>query len=259
MASFDPKAAAAYVAEAHRTRAPYRNLPPEIAPPTVADAYAAQEALQELWTQTYGPVRGLKIATTTKVMQELMGIDHPCGGMIYEQRIHQSPARVRREDFVNLMVEFELAVRLGTSLPPKGAPYTAAEVRAAVAEVMPAFELIEDRGADYKSTSALSLIADNAWNGGVVLGAPQKVPADLELNGLQGRLVVNEKDRGSGLTDNPMGALAWLANLAVERGRSLEAGMIVITGSVLPTISVAPGDKLVFSLEGLGSAELSIS
>ncbi|MFO7298257.1 MAG: fumarylacetoacetate hydrolase family protein [Pseudomonadota bacterium] len=259
MVSFDPKSAAAYVADAHRTRAPYRNLPPEIAPPTVADAYAAQEALRELWKPIYGPVRGLKIATTTKVMQELMGIDHPCGGMIYERRIHQSPAQVRREDFVNLMVEFELAVRLGTSLPPKATPYTTAEVRAAVAEVMPAFELIEDRGADYKSTNALSLIADNAWNGGVVLGAPQQVPADFELNGLQGRLVVNEQDRGSGLTDNPMGALAWLANLAVERGRSLEAGMIVITGSVLPTISVAPGDKLVFSLEGLGSAELSIS
>ncbi len=247
------------MAEAHRTRAPYRNLPPEIAPPTVADAYAAQEALRELWTPIYGPVRGLKIATTTKVMQELMGIDHPCGGMIYERRIHQSPAQVRREDFVNLMVEFELAVRLGTSLPPKGAPYTPPKSGLPWPRSCRAFELIEDRGADYKSTSALSLIADNAWNGGVVLGAPQKVPADLELNGLQGRLVVNEKDRGSGLTDNPMGALAWLANLAVERGRPLEAGMIVITGSVLPTISVAPGERLVFSIEGLGDAELSIS
>src|SRR5690606_28301756 len=151
---------------------------------------------------------------------QLMGIDHPCGGMIYERRIHQSPARLRREDFINLMVEFELAVRLGADLPRRDVPYTAADVRPAVAEAMPAFELIEDRGADYKSTSALSLIADNAWNGGVVLGAPQKVPADLELNGLQGRLVVNEKDRGSGLNDYPMGALAWLANLAVESGRA---------------------------------------
>src|SRR5690606_20745734 len=94
MTTFDPKAAAAFVAEAHRTRSAYRNLPPEIAPRTIADAYAAQEALRELWTPIYGPVRGLKIATTTKVMQELMGIDHPCGGVIYERRIHQSPARL---------------------------------------------------------------------------------------------------------------------------------------------------------------------
>src|SRR5690606_37766002 len=124
MAGFEPKAAAAYVAEAHRARAPYRNLPPEIAPPTIAEAYAAQEALRELWAPIHGPVRGLKIATTTKVMHELMGIDHPCGGMIYERRIHQSPVRLRREDFVNLMVEFELAVSLGIGLPRRDVPYT---------------------------------------------------------------------------------------------------------------------------------------
>lgn len=258
MTQFDPKAAATFVAEAHRTRAPYRNLPPEIAPPTIADAYAAQEALCELWTPIYGPVRGLKIATTTKVMQQLMGIDHPCGGMIHERRIHQSPARLKREDFVNLMVEFELAVRVGTDLPKREAPYAAADVRPAVAEVMPAFELIEDRGADYKSTSALTLIADNAWNGGVVLGAPLRVPADMELNGIRGSLTVNGEPRGAGLTDGPMDALAWVANLAADRGRPLQAGMIVITGSVLPTIPIAAGQTFVFTFEGIGSVELSV-
>ena len=258
MTTFDPKAAAAFIAEAHRTRAPYRNLPPEITPPTVADAYAAQEALCELWTPIHGPVRGLKIATTTKVMQQLMGIDHPCGGMIYERRIHQSPARLKREDFINLMVEFELAVRLGTDLPRRDAPYTAADVRPAVAELMPAFELIEDRGADYKSTNALSLIADNAWNGGIVLGTAQRVPADVELNGIRGSLTVNGTERGTGVTDDPMGALAWIANLAADRGRPLQAGMVVITGSVLPTIPIAPGETFVFTLDGIGSTEISV-
>lgn len=258
MSQFDPKAAAAFIAEAHRTRAPYCNLPSEIAPPSIAEAYAAQEALCELWTPLHGPVRGLKIATTTKVMQQLMGIDHPCGGMIYERRIHQSPARLKREDFVNLMVEFELAVRVGTDLPKRDAPYSAADVRPAVAEVMPAFELIEDRGADYKRTSALTLIADNAWNGGVVLGAPKRVPADMELNGMRGSLTVNGELRGTGLTDGPMDALAWVVNLAADRGRPLQAGMIVITGSVLPTIPIASGETFVFTLDGIGSAELSV-
>ena len=35
----------------------------------------------------------MKIATTTKVMQELMGIDRPTSGMIFARRIHASPAR----------------------------------------------------------------------------------------------------------------------------------------------------------------------
>ncbi|MCL4766870.1 MAG: fumarylacetoacetate hydrolase family protein [Hyphomicrobiaceae bacterium] len=257
MAMFDPKAAAAYVAEAHRTRAPYRNLPQEVSPPSVADAYAAQEALCELWTPLHGPVRGLKIATTTKVMQQLMGIDHPCGGMLYERRIHQSPARLRLGDFMNLMIECELALRLGADLPRTSRAYTAADVRPAVAEAMPAFELIDDRRAHYKSTSALSLIADNAWNGGIVLGAPQRVPEGLDLDGIKGRLTVNGAERGGGATDDPMGALAWLANLAAGRGRPIEAGMVVITGSVMPTVPIAAGDTFVFTLDGLGSTEMS--
>ena len=60
-------------------------------------------------------------------------------------------------------------------------PYDRSSARAAVAAVMPAFELIEDRKAVYKETKALSLIADNAWNGGIVLGAEHVPAARLRL------------------------------------------------------------------------------
>jgi 2-keto-4-pentenoate hydratase len=255
--SFDPRAAARFIAEAHRACNRFHNLPPEIAPTNVSEAYAAQEALRELWTPLYGRVMGLKIATTTKVMQELMGIDRPCAGMIYERRVHHSPASLKLGDYMHLMIECELGVKLSRSLPRAERPYSAGDVRAAVEQAMPAFELIEDRWAHYKSTSALSLIADNAWNAGIVLGPPVQVPASTELNGLEGRLAINGALRGVGRTDDPMGALAWLANLAVERGRPLEAGMVVITGSVIPTLPIATGEQFVFEIEGLGQTELS--
>jgi 2-keto-4-pentenoate hydratase len=54
-----------------------------------------------------GPVAGRKIATT-KVMQQLMGIDHPCGGLIFASRIHR-PATIRKADYVNVRIECELA------------------------------------------------------------------------------------------------------------------------------------------------------
>ena len=257
MPEFDPKAAATFIAEAHAARADYSNLPGDLAPPTVSDAYAAQEALRDLWVSTHGAIQGLKIATTTRIMQELMGIDHPCGGMIYERRIHHSPAHLKRSDFINLMVECELAVRIGETLGDKGSPYSRADVRSSVSQVMPAFELIEDRNAHYKSTSALSLIADNAWNGGIVLGPAIEVAPDLDLNGIAGRLMVNGVERGTGATDDPMGALAWLANLAVERGRPIAAGMVVITGSVIATMPIEPGDHFSFNLNGIGTVEMS--
>ena len=254
---FSADAAARYIDEAHRTRARYQNLPEAIAPQTVVEAYAAQAALCGLWGARLGPVAGLKIATTTRIMQQLMGIDHPCMGTIFAARVHASPATIAKADFVNVRIECELAVRLGRGLPRTAAPYVRESVRAAVAEVMPAFELIEDRFADYKATRALSLIADNAWNGGIVLGAATPLPAGRDLDGIAGVLLSNAKEIAAGRTDDPLGALAWLANQAAECGRPLTAGMVVITGSVIPTVDIAPGERLDFGLDGLGAVTLA--
>ena len=102
---FSAADAARYLDEAHRTRARYQNLPEAIAPKTVPEAYAAQEALCALWEPRLGPIAGRKIATTTKVMQQLMGIDHPCMGAIFASRIHKSPATIVKADYVNVRVE----------------------------------------------------------------------------------------------------------------------------------------------------------
>ena len=248
---------ARFIDEAHRTRARFQNLPEAIAPATVAEAYAAQAALCELWGERLGPVAGLKIATTTKVMQALMGIDHPCMGTIFAGRVYASPAAIAKADFINVRIECELAVRLGRDLPPAGAPYGRESVRGAVSEVMAAFELIEDRFADYKSSKALTLIADNAWNGGIVIGPARPLPAGLDLDGIAGALKRNGEEIATGKTDDPLGALAWLANQAAECGRPMTAGMVVITGSVIPTVDVAAGERLDFSLEGIGSVSLT--
>jgi 2-keto-4-pentenoate hydratase len=258
MTRFDPDLAARFIAEAHSSRADYCNLPDAIAPRTVDEAYAAQEAVARLWADKRGPVAGLKIATTTKIMQQLMGIDHPCGGIIFAHRIHASPARIDDRGFVNLVVECELAVRLAHDLPGHGIPYTRETARSAVGTVMAAFELIEDRRAVYKSTNALSLIADNAWNGGIVLG-PEHAPPAGDLNGIAGTLDVNGVTHKQGRTDDPMGALAWVANLAVARGRPLRAGHVVITGSVIPTLPISQSELFRFTLDGIGSTELRIA
>src|SRR5882724_10327352 len=73
-APFSPETAARYILNAHDRRVRYENLPPDIAPTNMDEAYAAQEALAKLLVPREGLVAGLKIAVATKVMQELMGI-----------------------------------------------------------------------------------------------------------------------------------------------------------------------------------------
>ena len=171
--------------------------------------------------------------------------------------IHVSPACLRTADFVNLRIESEIALKLGASLPASGAPWTREAVASAVVGAMPAFELIEDRNADYTAADAASLIVENCWNGGVVIGTPKVVSVE-DLVGIAGRLMVGGTTIGEGMAEDPCATLAWLANHLAERGRDMKAGMVVITGSVIPTVSIAVGDRAVFSVDGLGEAVMDV-
>jgi 2-keto-4-pentenoate hydratase len=250
-------AMARWIWDARQRRETFRNLPDELRPASIAEAYAAQEVYYRLAEPVYGAVAGAKIATTTKVMQRLMGIDHACGGAIFARTIHHSPAKLRAADFINLRIESEIALTLGADLPASHAPWTSEAVAPAVAGAMPAFELIEDRSADYAKSHATSLIVENCWNGGVVLGAPKSVPVE-SLVGIVGRLTMDGKPVGEGAAEDPCATLAWLANHLAERGRDLKAGMVVITGSLIATVSIASGQRAVFAVDGLGETVMEV-
>src|SRR5260370_27737690 len=181
--SFDPDKAARYIFQAHAGRAEYRNLPPDIGPRNVAEAYAAQAAFARLLEPREGKIAGLEIATAAKIMQQLMGIDHPWGGLIFERRVLRSPAEIRLDDYLHVVLECELGVRIGLALPKPAEPYTAAGVKPAIAAVMPAFELIEDRNADYSDANTLSMIPDNCRNDAAVTAAHTPTAPALPLAG----------------------------------------------------------------------------
>ena len=250
-------AMAQWMWDARSRRQSYANLPEDLRPGSIAEAYAAQEAYYRLAEPVYGAVAGAKIATTTKVMQRLMGLNHPCGGAIFARTIHRSPARLRAAEFINLRIESEIALLLGQGLPAARAPWTRETVTPAVAGAMPAFELIEDRHADYAKTEAASLIVENCWNGGVVIGEPKAIPV-AALVGVTGRLTMDGNAVGEGAAEDPGATLAWLANHLADRGRDLKAGMVVITGSLIATVSIASGQRAVFAVDGLGEIAMDV-
>jgi 2-keto-4-pentenoate hydratase len=249
--------AARHLHEIYRRRAKLEPLPPALRPDDLGEAYAAQEQLQALFAAERGAVAGYKIAITTPVMQRLMGMDHPCGGAIFAGMTHQSPARLRCADYVNVAVECEIAVRLAADLPA-GRTYDRGSVTDAVDACMAAIEIIDDQNADYKKADALNLIANNAWNGGVVLGPPRTDWRKADLATLAGRMLINGEAVGNGtgadVLGHPLAALAWLANTLAERGRPLRAGMVVSTGSIVSTKWPKAGDTVVAEIDGLGEA-----
>src|SRR4051812_19591302 len=166
-------AMAQHMWDARRARKNYTNLPAELKPASISEAYEAQEVYYRLAEPVYGSLGGVKVATTTKVMQQLMGITHPCGGAIFSRTIHTSPARIAKSDLVNLRVESEIALKLGQDMPAGQAPWTAESVVPFVAGAVAAFELIGGRNPGYTQTKMVSMIGGNCSNGGVGIGGPQ--------------------------------------------------------------------------------------
>lgn len=223
-----------------------------------------QDAFTALKSGRCGPRVGWKIALTTPQMQSMVGLNTPIAGAVHEAQVLRSPATTRAAGYVRLIVEFEICILLGRDLPPRRRPYTAHEASEAVAAVMSALELADDRDADYASLSkhGLDLIADNAWNEGAVLGAPVQAGEAVDLAAARGVASINGSRVGEGsgadAMGHPLNVVAWIANHLSARGQGLLAGEIVMTGSLVTSKFPRAGDRIRFDAGALGSVGLEI-
>jgi 2-oxo-3-hexenedioate decarboxylase/2-keto-4-pentenoate hydratase len=239
-------------------------LPDDIAPGDVETAYQVQDKLQALLMDAgAGAIAGWKIALTSKVMQELVGVSQPCEGAIFANRVHHGAASLAHGSFVNIGVESEIAVRIAHDLPASNGPYDGDNIRRCVAACMAAIEIVEDRAMDYRLLNASHLIADNSFNAGCVLGDEVTDWQTLDLAALTGRMLINGEVVGTGVGGDALGhplvPLAWLANNLNRRGTMLRAGDVVLTGSIVATKWLQPGDKMVTDVDGLGRASLTMT
>lgn len=234
-------------------------LPLETRPADETDAYRVQEVLHELLIGAdLGAVVGHKIGCTTLAMQRFLGINHPCSGGVFASTTHKLKASFNFDQLLHPGVECEMAIRLKSDLTPKGAPYNRASVAHAVGSVMAAIELVDDRWRDYKSVDTPTLIADDFFGAGCVLG-PEVVDSEgFDLLAVQGSMSINGTSvgfgRGSDIMGHPFEALAWLANSFAARGKSLMEGEFVLLGSLVETKWVEKGDVVIIEQTGLGTA-----
>ncbi|MBS0528800.1 MAG: fumarylacetoacetate hydrolase family protein, partial [Proteobacteria bacterium] len=157
---------------------------------------------------------------------------------------------------VRVGVECEIAVRLGRDLDAAAAPFTADTIARAVDAYYPAIEIVDDRYVDWQTLGAPTLVADDFFAAGCVLGEAVARERVSDLVTVIGRAVINgvEVARGTGadVLGHPHLALAWLANHLAESGKTLRAGDIVLTGSLVKTIWLEAGDKVLMDLSELG-------
>lgn len=252
-------AAAALLAEHRLARKPLDVLPAALRPADEASAYAVQDALHARLAASLGAVTGHKIGCTTAVMQAFLKIPNPCAGGVFERTVHATPAIVPHDGFVRVGVECEIVARLAAPLPARATAYTRPEVAEAVGAVMAGMEIVDARYVDYTRLDTPTLIADDFFDAGCVLGREVGGVRDIDLASLSGVTWINGvevgRGRGGDVMGHPFEALAWLANKRSQRGLGIAAGEFVFLGSVVETKWVAAGDHVVMEIDRLGRIE----
>jgi 2-keto-4-pentenoate hydratase len=246
-----------YLARARLTGAVVETWPESARPKDEAAAYAIQNLVhKKLIASGSGARIGYKIGCTTQVMQAMLGIPNPCAGGILSSNVYHERADLRHADYRRPGVECEIAVSIADDLNLTGQPFSVSSVANHVGAIMAAIEIVDDRYEDYRQIGTPTLIADDFFHAGCVLGHPCTDWRGLNLKTIAGRTMINDVVLGQGVGADVMGhpfeAVVWLANNLAQRGRNLCSGEFVLTGSVVETRWVNSGDRVVIAIDGLG-------
>jgi 2-keto-4-pentenoate hydratase len=244
----------------HKANTRFKPFDRQRGPASVTDAYDIQHKYVGLLRAEHGDTIGYKVGLTSETMQKFCGIDHPIAGVVLAKREHRSGATIRRADFGRLGLEFELAVRIKSNVPANAKPMTVGAIAPYIGGVCAAIELVDDRAADYGNLDVLALLADNSWNGGIVLS--ELVTKWPDLESVLGKATKDGAAIGEGhgrdILGHPFNSVAWLAAHLAIRGDSLKAGQIVMTGSVMKTVFPTEDAAYAFSLDGIGDVSVTV-
>lgn len=199
-------------------------------------------------------VVGKKIGLTSRAVQEMLKVDQPDFGYLLDSMACQpgTPVPISQR-LIQPRAEGEIAFVLKHEL--RGPGVTGPDVLEATAGLKACFEIVDSRIRDWR-IGLQDTVADNA-SSGLFMVAEEMVDArsvDLVTCGMV--LWKNGHVAGTGAgaaaLGSPVNCVAWLANTLGRFGVPLRAGEVILSGSLVPLVPVAPGDRIELAIGGIG-------
>jgi 2-keto-4-pentenoate hydratase len=250
------------LATARATRQPCPRVRGLLPAGDVDAAYAVQSAWVADQVAAGARVIGRKIGLTNPAVQAQFGVDRPDFGVLFESMACAPGTPIDAARTLQPKIEAEIAFVLAEDLT--GAMIGPAEVAAATAYVVAALEIVDSRIAGW-DIGIVDTIADNGSSGLFVLGDRRQELGQLDLaacamtlrrvasggaGGSDGEVV--STGTGASILGHPLAAVAWLAAAVRDHGSPLRAGEVVLSGSLGPMVTVAPGDVFHADITGVG-------
>jgi len=224
---------------------------------TEDDAYAIQSELLRLHLADGATLAGWKAGATNPGAQANFELREAVYGRLLGERRMSSGATLPMARLIHPRVECEVAFVLAHDL--RGPGVTAGTALAAVQGMLAAFEIVDARTVGWAAKMP-EMIADNVFQARYVLGERLVPVTDVDLAALEVALFRNGQEvaraRGANVLGSPANALAWMANRMAAHGHVLQAGQVVLAGSLTPLVPCAPGDTFEAVFEHLGPVTL---
>jgi 2-keto-4-pentenoate hydratase len=188
---------------------------------------------------------GWKLGLGTPAAMEKLGTAAPLVGFLTDRGLLEPGSTCAVAGWGKPMAEPEVASHLATDVP---GGVDQAGAATAIAALGAAFELV-DLG---DASDVEEILAGDIFHRHVVLGpadasAGESLRAEIRLGAADAKLVEDPYT----LTGAPAKAVAHVATHLAAFGETLRAGDVIIAGSIVPALAVAPGDRLRYRLEPL--------
>lgn len=185
-------------------------------------------------------MNGYKVGFTNIPVRDKMGLPDSTYGYLLDTMVLESGGEFQMNELIAPKIECEICFKLKAPLSGKG--LTTGDVLAATEAVRAAFEICDARIKDWKCPYA-DFFADNGFSARIILGGKGWVSPD-EVDLLNEEVVLTrngvELARGFGkdAMGHPANAVSWLAGKLADRGKSLNAGDLVMTGTLTPILAI---------------------
>jgi len=227
-------------------------------------AYAIQEAVKDalIASGARTALAGFKIAVNTKPQMDHFGIKEPGAAFVFADQRQASPGARPLSAYRQFAYEPEICAIMAAPLAPRPGSYGRDEVAAAIARFVPAFELLDPRGARTMELPIAVVFAQNVHNDGIVVGGPGLAPDRLDADAL--RTVVRENgavhlDVTGGRPQDPLDAATFIINHMTARGHTVEAGMVILCGAHQPPRVLDDPTRLELDMGPLGTATFDLA
>jgi len=225
-------------------KAPVANLPKGL---PAAEALCIQQDMIRALAYRYGPVKGYKVALTSKAAQKALGVPHPVRGRITGFMLLLDGAVLPTRYGARPVWEADLLVRVKDEAINDAR--TPAEALVHLSHIWPALEFADLMLPPDEKPDAGRLTAVNAGARWFITGRPHEIKATPdELAAIAGFTVkVTSRTRGkpakvlaegkaAAIMGHPLNALLWLIADLRKHGKSLKKNDVVSLGSL-----TAPG------------------